>query len=91
MGLSKSFIIQSVKKNNFRLTEHATIQRLERNTHADKSVQGNMKMSFQFVLFVIPACLESFFTIPNKLEGCWTSQHDKEGYFKKKIKEVTNA
>ena len=31
MGLGKSFIIENVKKNNFRLTEHATIQRLERN------------------------------------------------------------
>ncbi len=31
MGLSKDFIIQSVRKNNFRLTGHATIQRIERN------------------------------------------------------------
>lgn len=31
MGLGKNFIIENVKKNNFRLTEHATIQRLERN------------------------------------------------------------
>jgi hypothetical protein len=29
--LNKSFIVQNVKKNNFRVTEHATIQRIERN------------------------------------------------------------
>ncbi len=31
MGLSKNFIIQSIKKNQFRLTEHATIQRIDRD------------------------------------------------------------
>lgn len=31
MGLNKRFITESVKGNNFRLTEHATIQRIERN------------------------------------------------------------
>ena len=31
MGLGKSFIVQSIKKNQFRVTEHATMQRLERN------------------------------------------------------------
>lgn len=31
MGLSKSFIIQSLNENSFRLTEHATIQRISRN------------------------------------------------------------
>ena len=31
MGLSKTFIIQSIKENRFRVTEHATMQRLERN------------------------------------------------------------
>lgn len=30
MGLNKDIIIHSVKKNQFRLTEHATIQRIER-------------------------------------------------------------
>ena len=31
MGLSKNFIIQSIKKNQFRVTEHATMQRIERD------------------------------------------------------------
>ena len=31
MGVNKRFIIERVKGNNFRLTEHATIQRVERN------------------------------------------------------------
>lgn len=31
MGLSKSFIAESIKKSQFRVTEHATMQRLERN------------------------------------------------------------
>lgn len=31
MGLNKRFITESVKGNNFRLTEHSTIQRIERN------------------------------------------------------------
>jgi len=31
VGLSKTFIIQSIKENKFRVTEHATLQRLERN------------------------------------------------------------
>lgn len=31
MGLSKNFIIQSIKKNQFRLTEHATMQRIVRD------------------------------------------------------------
>lgn len=31
MGLNKDFIIQSIRKNNFRLTGHTTIQRIERN------------------------------------------------------------
>ncbi len=31
MGLNKRFIAESVKGNKFRLTEHATIQRIERN------------------------------------------------------------
>lgn len=31
MGVNKRFIIERVKGNNFRLTEHATIQRIERN------------------------------------------------------------
>lgn len=31
MGLNKRFIAESVKGNNFRLTEHSTIQRIERN------------------------------------------------------------
>ncbi len=29
--MNKKFIIQSVKNNNFRMTEHATMQRIERN------------------------------------------------------------
>ncbi len=31
MGLNKSFIVEGIKKNQFRVTEHATMQRLERN------------------------------------------------------------
>ncbi len=30
MGLNKSFILDSIKKDRFRITEHATIKRIER-------------------------------------------------------------
>lgn len=40
MKLNKKFIIQSVKNNNFRMTEHATRQRIERNITVENIKQA---------------------------------------------------
>lgn len=38
--MNKKFIIQSVKNNNFRMTEHATMQRIERNITVENIKQA---------------------------------------------------
>lgn len=40
MKLKKKFIIQSVKNNNFRMTEHATMRRIERNITVENIKQA---------------------------------------------------
>ncbi len=38
--MNKKFVIQSVKNNNFRMTEHATMQRIERNITVENIKQA---------------------------------------------------